>query len=284
MDRDSAMTTEHLPRTESDEAFYADSAPEAPGVSPGWLSFVLRRAWTIWMLLICWGSYALLYPIYMIPLLIGKPWSRRVSHVLNIFFGGVILGSGLMFVRTRWAEKLDQGPYVYIANHRTYLDIAICHVAIPRNFRFIGKIELERIPLFGYMFKRVHISLDRSSRAASVRSLLAAQRVMKEEGASIFIYPEGTTQHGHPVLGEFREGAFVLAIRAQRPVVPVVIHQSDRALTADGRFLAQPSIIRVEVLAPIPTEGLSLSDAGSLQRECHQRIYDRLLAAQQLSA
>jgi 1-acyl-sn-glycerol-3-phosphate acyltransferase len=241
-----------------------------------WYAAILYRIWSIWFLIVFWIVYLLIFPFHWF-LLRGKPSYQRQSwaHWLNIIWGRLLLGFSGIWVSVRRRAKIDRKQaYVFIANHNSYVDIPICHVAVPQDYRFIAKAELAKVPLFGWMYKRLHIMLNRESRIDAIRALKAAETLLKAN-ISVFIYPEGSTHHPE-LLGAFKEGAFQVAVATQKPIIPVTILHSARAFSNDGRMYACPAIITVYIDDPIATEGMTLQDIPALVAKIRQIMFRRL--------
>lgn len=200
-------------------------------------SFWARRLWSLWFAFWLFGYFLVLFPVYVLFLVRLTPWTIRVGHQLNRWWGFLILFMGRIRVRKHdfyWPER----PCIIVSNHRSYLDIPICYTSFPPSVAFLGKAELGKIPLYGWMYRRLHVLVDRKEPQARKKSLLAVAKKLRE-GLSVLIYPEGTTKHPRP-LGRFYDGAFILAHELQVPLLPMVIVGSDRCMTADGRFLMRP--------------------------------------------
>ncbi len=197
----------------------------------------LRRLWSLWFATWLFGYFLLLFPVYVVVLARLTPFTVYLGHQLNRWWGFVILFMAGIRVR-RHGYYFPDRPCLIVSNHRSYLDIPICYTTFPPKMAFLGKIELSRIPLYGWTYKRLHVVVDRKDPAARKKSLLAVAEKLKQ-GISVLIYPEGTTKHPRP-LGKFYEGAFTLAHELQVPLLPMVIVGTDRYMTADGRFLMRP--------------------------------------------
>lgn len=122
-------------------------------------------------------------------------------------------------------ENLDHTqPYVFVANHQSYLDIPYLFRATPMNLYFIAKKELKKIPFLGwYMMATGMIFIDRSNRAKSIASLEKSATLV-HDGKSVLLFPEGTRSKGG-YLSAFKKGPFMLASKADVPIAPVGIRQ-----------------------------------------------------------
>lgn len=169
-------------------------------------------------------------------------WIRR--------WGRWIVGAAGLKVTSTGAEHLDpEGRYVLVANHYSYLDIPCLMASIDQPLRFMAKKSLFQVPLFGWGMKAAgFIPIDRKNRKSAVESFdLAARRIRK--GNSIVVFPEGgrtSTRELRP----FQRGAFLLAVRAQLPVVPVAIDGTWDALKV-GQYGIHPGSVTVRIGEPL---------------------------------
>lgn len=176
----------------------------------------------------------------------------RVHRVAVLWADLVLLISG---VRTQIfnAEVLDPNqPYIFAANHRSAYDIPALFSKLPISFRWLAKEAYFKVPLFGWAMKRAgYISINRSNPKQAYQSLRQAAKKVNE-GTSIIIFPEGTRQKTDQ-LGEFKKGGFVLALKSEKPIVPVAIQGSGRVLSK-GEYRIKPGTITIVLGNPIPTD------------------------------
>ena len=156
-------------------------------------------------------------------------------------------------------------PYVAVGNHQGVLDILGMYVALQRQpIRFIAKEILFYVPIFGwYLWLAGYVSVDRGSRAKAFKSLDRAAERIHSSKSTIVVFPEGSRSPDGQVK-RFKKGAFVLALRAQVPVVPVAIQGSYEAFNKSDWRINPGSTIRMRVLEPIPTEGMTMDDRDKL--------------------
>jgi putative phosphoserine phosphatase/1-acylglycerol-3-phosphate O-acyltransferase len=157
-----------------------------------------------------------------------------------------------------WAHR----PCVFVFNHQSNFDGLIMMKILRRDITAVAKAELRKMPVVGALFAFGDaVFIDRSDTGKSVEALTQAAETL-HSGLSIAIAPEGTRQLS-PNLGSFKKGAFHLAIGAQVPVVPIVIHNSLDVLPK-GTKIMRPATVRVDVLDGVSTEGLTHADAATL--------------------
>lgn len=154
----------------------------------------------------------------------GKLWSRLICRVL------------LLPIRVEGREHINhKQSYVFVANHQGPMDIFLIYGYLGRNFKWMMKKALRRIPLVGYAcYKARHIFVDKSGPKA-IKETIGNARQTLQGGTSLVVFPEGSrTFTGH--MGVFRKGAFQLADELQLPVVPVTIDGSFDVLTRMAGF------------------------------------------------
>lgn len=117
-------------------------------------------------------------------------------------------------------------PVLYIGNHRSYFDIVLTYVRVPRPTGYIAKKNMEKVPLLSIWMRNLHcLFLDRENIKAGMQTILAAIDLMKN-GKSVCIFPEGTRNKEEGTLLPFHEGSFRIASKADCPIVPMTINNS----------------------------------------------------------
>jgi 1-acyl-sn-glycerol-3-phosphate acyltransferase len=172
-------------------------------------------------------------------------------------------------------ENLPDEPSVITPNHASHFDIAALLGFLPGNNRFAAKRELFREPVLGIVMKTLGmIPIDRDDPAESIARL---NRLQGRGEFSLIMFPEGTRSPDGRML-EFKKGAFTLAIKLGRPIVPIAIHGTSGVMPR-GKYLSiLPGTVVLEILSPIPTRGLAHEDRDRLRDETALRIRERLAA------
>jgi 1-acyl-sn-glycerol-3-phosphate acyltransferase len=163
-------------------------------------------------------------------------------------------------------------PTLYCINHRSNVDVVAFEALFPRCPRLRGlyKAEVGKVPVLGRAMQLVgFVPVDRANRASAIASVDAAAARLAA-GDSFIIAPEGTRARGGEML-PFKKGGFVMAIKAQVPVVPVALHGTADVMPR-GRFTVTPGVVRVAVGEPIPTAGLTLEDRDRLMETVRGRL------------
>jgi 1-acyl-sn-glycerol-3-phosphate acyltransferase len=178
-----------------------------------------------------------------------------------------------------WCKRIYQGirkreTCIYVVNHRSYLDAALAAKVMGLPFRSLGKVEMGKIPFFGFIYKKTVVTVDRSSAMARARSVREMMNTLKAN-ISILIFPEGTFNESDQPLREFHNGAFRMAIETQTPIKPVLFVDTAIRLPRKGLLYLSPGPCRVVFLPTVPVTGLSLSDVEDLK----QQVFDTMDAA-----
>lgn len=172
-------------------------------------------------------------------------------------------------------EKIEPGiTYVFLSNHQGNFDGPVLFHAIPRNGKALIKEEMMRLPILSLVLKQVgFVPIERSNPQKAHAGIERGSRLL-EEGSSFIAFPEGTrSRNGR--LGEFKKGVFIMAIKAQVPIVPITISGS-AAIQPPGSYAIHPGRIQVCFHDPIQTEGMKLEDRNLLVQRTRDAIASAL--------
>ncbi len=187
-----------------------------------------------------------------------KIWARA-----NLFVAGVK-------VDARSETKLPDGPCIFVCNHQGNFDILSLFIGLPRRFVFVSKKSVFRYPFIGWhIAAQGYISVDRSNREASIRSLeVAGERI--RNGISVCVFPEGTRSTDGSIL-PFKKGPFVMAMKAGVPIVPVALEGSLHVNPKRSWYVC-PNTVRILLGPPVPTAGIAESGRDDLIRQVRTEV------------
>lgn len=234
---------------------------------------LVRTIHTGYGLLVFVVLFILLFPLLMIPIVFPSRF-KLVGVINRAWARGFFILCFLPF-RVEVRQRLDPSrKYIFCPNHFSYLDIPTMGLN-PHNTIFVGKNEMERIPLFGFMYRKLHITVDRSKLKSRFNTMLRSLEAL-DRGKSLVIYPEGgiITQHP-PEMARFKDGAFRAAIEKQVPLVPVTI-PNNWLLLPDNQFLLNWGLIHVVFHEPIETTGYTLEQVDILKNKVREVIETEL--------
>lgn len=188
---------------------------------------------------------------------IGKKWSRDLLNIVGVKLN--VIG----------AEKLDpEQSYIYTANHSSLFDIPIIQAGIDDDIRIMYKKSLEKVPFWGWGLRRgPYIAVDRSDPRKAMKSVEEAIEAIRQN-ASMLVYPEGTRSEDGK-LQSFKRGAFMMAARGGKPIVPVSIIGSPN-INPKGSKRFYPLEIKLILSDPIPVASeVSRQEEKKLMADVH---------------
>lgn len=237
----------------------------------------------------------ILYRIYQV--FIAAPLSILVSVILSVTTVlGCILGNGhfwgyypgklwsrlllwilLIPVKVEGRENLKEGQsYVFVANHQGIFDVFLIYGYLNRNFKWMMKYQLRRVPLVGIACQYAHhIFVDKRG-PSKIRKTYDEAREILKEGMSLVVFPEGSrTFTGH--MGFFRRGAFMLADELQLPVVPLTINGSFEIMPRmrDMHFVNWHPL-SLTIHKPIPPKGKGADAEHAAMKEAYDTVMSAL--------
>jgi 1-acyl-sn-glycerol-3-phosphate acyltransferase len=232
----------------------------------------IYRAWCLfWFLLV----FLTLYPFFLL-FIQRKEW-HAYGHFLNKIWAHVVFT--LVFLPAKVEKRFKPAkktPYIYCPNHASYLDIPSLCYGLPGHFLFVGKASLTKVPLFGYMFRRLYIPVDRNRIKSKYDTMIKCYKAIDDK-KSIAIFPEGTIPKGnHPNLISFKDGPFRMAIEKQVAIVPVTIAYNWIILPDDNKFIPRRHLMKMVIHEPIETKGMTLEDTELLKQRTFAVIEEEL--------
>jgi 1-acyl-sn-glycerol-3-phosphate acyltransferase len=239
---------------------------------------VVRRLYSLLFWSFIAASSIVLYPIALLVWALTAPFDRR-RWLLHRFT--CTWASLYTWLNPAWPLRIEGRPkirpdetYVMVANHLSLLDILVLF-RLFTHFKWVSKIENFRVPLIGWnMSLNGYIKLRRGDRASAGRMMRDSERALAE-GSSIMMFPEGTRSPTGD-LRDFKPGAFELALRARRPILPIVIEGTTHALPKRGFVLQGRHPLRVTVLDPLPFESFRDQGVAELSASVRALIAERL--------
>jgi 1-acyl-sn-glycerol-3-phosphate acyltransferase len=202
-----------------------------------------------------------------------RPGAARPLAILVIRF--VARACGIRFDVHGRDRLVDGVSYVLVPNHTSPVDIPALLLARPEA-RFVAAAELFRVPLLGTVMRALGtVPITREDRRAAHRQIVELSRPVADR--ELVIFPEGGIgPAGGPQ--RFKSGAFLVAIDSRAPVVPVAVRGAASVLPANGRLKVRPGVVRVEILGPIATAGMTRMGRRGLAEAAWTEVHAALRA------
>lgn len=167
--------------------------------------------------------------------------------------------------------------YVFVFNHISFWDIPVIMKTIRhQHFRVLGKAEMAKIPVFGFLYRQAVVMVDRSNAEARAKSVRQLKSVISK-GISVVIAPEGTFNTTHRPLKEFYDGAFRVAIETQTPIKPVLFLDAYDRMGYESIFSLTPGRSRSVFLQEVPVQGLTIEDLPALKQKVYTLMEEKLV-------
>lgn len=232
--------------------------------------------YSIYALVLFVGIMLLLFPFMLIASLFGRVTGGNMIYRLCMLWGDIWFLLVFIFHRNYYEQPLDRNKqYIFVGNHISYLDAPMIVKTLRRPIRALGKTEMGKVPVFGFIYKYAVVRVDRSDaehRAKSVRNMMS---VLKK-GISIIVFPEGTFNMTTDPLKDFYDGAFRVAIDTQMPIKPIIFLDGYDRMSYKSIFSLTPGKSRTIFLEEIPMEGLTQKDISILKQKVYN-VMDRKL-------
>lgn len=243
--------------------------------------------WLVKTLLFVYNVYAVvLFVALMIPVFL---FAVPVSFMGNIRGGNLIYRAcvawgdmwfALIFIRHKNIFEQDlrkNQSYIFVANHSSYLDAAVIVKAFRHPVRPLGKVELSKLPVFGFIYRKAIVTVDRSSAGNRAKSVQVLKSILKKN-ISVLVFPEGTFNTTHKPLKHFYDGAFRIAIETQTPIKPVLFLDAYDRMPHEHVLWIKPGKNRVVFLEEIEVTGLTKDDVGMLKQKVFSLMEEKLIA------
>jgi 1-acyl-sn-glycerol-3-phosphate acyltransferase len=227
---------------------------------------VLRTIWVVFVTI----AVTIFFSLATMAVVAVRASESVVTRVIRAWARAIVWSAGID-LRAENLELIDPTQrYILIANHYSYFDIPCIFAAIPQPIRFMAKVSLFKIPIFGWALARSgFIPIDRKNRRTAVKSFdLAGQRIRR--GNTIVIFPEEGRSRER-AMRPFQRGAFLLALKSELPIVPMAIKGTFDVMPA-GKMRIKSGPVTITLTPPIETAGVSVRDKDKLSQESRARI------------
>lgn len=220
----------------------------------------------------------LLFPFFIVASIFGKVTGGNLIYKLCRFWADALFFLTGIYHTNIFEEPHDiSRQYIFLSNHISYLDIPVMMKAVRKqHLRILGKSEMAKIPLFGFIYKRGAVMVDRKNASQRLKSIFTLKSILKKN-ISVFICPEGTFNLSNAPLKNFYDGAFRIAIETQTPIKPILFLDTFNRLNYKSIFSLSPGRSRAVYLNEVITEGLVLDDLPWLKEKIFKQMEQCLI-------
>jgi 1-acyl-sn-glycerol-3-phosphate acyltransferase len=230
---------------------------------------ILARIAAVWGILV----FVVTMLLTLIPVSLAGLWSEPKRSVITHRFFAIWMSVFFFLVGVRriirGKELFKRGEnYVIVCNHNSFMDVTLASGSIPGPNKTIAKVEMARIPLFGIIYKRGSVLVDRKREQSRKESYIKMKEVLRM-GLHMCIYPEGTRNKGTEPLQHFHDGAFRLATDTRKAIIPAVLFYTRLVLPLDKPFYFWPHRVEMHFLPPV-------SPNEKTAQELKQEVYEQM--------
>lgn len=233
---------------------------------------IIARLYSLYAAVIFALSFLVIFPFILVCIWIPG-WSKYGRKINRYWAKGYFICIFLPVEIHKTVKLKKNKPYIYLANHFSYLDIAMMGF-IPGDVLFVGKASIRKAPLFGYYFKNLHIAVERDRLRSRAETMKRTDEAL-ESGSSVIIFPEGGifTQNP-PEMIPFKNGAFRMAMEKQIPIIPVTLSFNHIILPDDGKLLFHWKPAKMVLHEPLLSS--DFKSEKELKDQCFQVIQNQL--------
>lgn len=229
---------------------------------------IFGRIWACWGLVFFTATLLIFVVPVSLTFLIPDPRGAHIFRNLTrwwmtFFLHGI--GCPLTIIGRHHYDKRQQ--YVVTANHRSMMDVPLLTPFFPGPNKTIAKKSMANIPLFGAVYRRGAVLVDRRSDASRKQSFEKMKAVLLKDKINMAVYPEGTRNRTGQPLKSFYDGAFRLAVDCAKPIMPVVMFNTAVALPPSRVFFLWPVRLEMHLLPPVIS-------AGKTADQLKQEVFD----------
>lgn len=237
---------------------------------------ILRRIYSTYSLTLFALIFLFILPLFALLIRFNK--RHPIIFELHRIWAWLFYTLSFIPIKEIYSKKLDlRQQYIFCSNHFSYLDIPAIGINKVRPI-FVGKHSLGKIPLFGYMYRNIHITLNRENLKSKYDALGKCAKEL-DKGQNLVIFPEGgIVSKQPPQMARFKDGAFRLAIEKQIAIVPITIPYNWILLPDDGKLLLKRHENVIIFHDPIETKGMDMNDLESLKSRVYEIIDSELKA------
>jgi 1-acyl-sn-glycerol-3-phosphate acyltransferase len=233
---------------------------------------IFGRVWALWGLIFFLPTLLIfVWPVW-ISFYLPEPWGMRVFRGATRFWMTIflyVIGSPLRIYGRQHHKKGSN--YVVVSNHCSLMDVPAMTPFFPGPNKTIAKKSMAKIPLFGIIYTRGSVLVDRSNDASRRKSYDSMKAVLLKAHLDMVIYPEGTRNRSGKPLKDFYDGAFRLAIDCKKEIIPVVMRHTAIVLPPGKPFFLWPHPIEMHLLPPISSENKT---TAALKEEVFKAMWD----------
>jgi len=219
----------------------------------------------------------IIFPFVIIASFFGRIRGGNIIYKLCMLWADIWFFLVAMPVKRIYEAPHDRSrPYIFVTNHISFLDAAVIVKAYRQPIRPLGKAEMSKVPVFGFIYEKAIVTVDRSSAESRAESVRILGSVISK-GISVLVFPEGTFNMTGKPLKDFYDGAFRVAIETQTPIKPVLFLDAYERMNYKSIFSLSPGRCRIVYMDEVKVGGLTVNDITFLKEKVYRLMEEKLL-------
>ncbi len=238
-----------------------------------YINYLFSTIWRLWFFIVFLFTFFSFLPLLFIFTGLYKK-EETVCYIAR-YWSKIILFTSFIYPKIEWEEKINLNqPYIICANHASSLDIPFILSIINLPIQFIGKVELSKIPLFGYFFKHNSVIVNRKNKKDGYNAFLNANKKL-QKNISICIFPEGGIPPKNIFLKNFKNGAFKLASENNIKIIPITM-PDNKLMFPQTYYDGYPGRARIKVHKHIDPTRIKKNTPDNMKELVYNIIFDQL--------
>ena len=239
---------------------------------------IFARIWCLWGLITFIITFLVIFFPSMISYIMEETKGQKYFILISRCWMNVWLFLIGCPVKVMGKENFIRGHnYIVVFNHNALLDVPLSSPYVPGANKTIAKSSFAKIPLFGWFYKKGSILVDRKNDKSRYKSIEMMKQVLAS-GMHMCIYPEGTRNRTDQPLKKFYDGAFTLAINAQKEIIPCIIKGTKKATPINKTFYLLPTRLKMKFLPAVSAENIGVKELNEkvflIMKECYEALPD----------
>lgn len=234
--------------------------------------------YNIYALLVFIALMLLLFPLFLVASWGGAVAGGNATIRLCMWWADAWFALIGMRHRTQFEVPHDPDrPYIFVANHISYIDAVILVKSIRQYFRPLARAESAALPVFGFIYRNACVTVDRSDRDSRSASVSRLKTLLRKK-ISVFVFPEGTFNMGNTPLKSFYDGAFRVALETGTPIKPILFLDGFSRMHYSRLASLKPGISRVVYLEEVSVAGYGIDEVARLRDDVYAIMHQKLIA------
>jgi 1-acyl-sn-glycerol-3-phosphate acyltransferase len=232
---------------------------------------VFGRIWALWALVVFVVPMLVFVWFYLICFLLPERAGARLHRFLSQVWMVIFLNLAGCPLKLVGKKNYKKGTnYIVVCNHSSLMDVPVTTPFLPGPHKTIAKKSFAKAPFFGWIYMAGSIMVDRKSDKSRRESYEQMKHVLAI-GLDMVIYPEGTRNKTGQPLKSFYDGAFRLAVDTKKPIMPVIIYNTGKALPVGKPFFMLPYKLQMHFLPPVSSENIT---HGELKQKVYTMMWN----------